>query len=144
MIYLRSSETKVMCKFLLEILALAVALYRIDAHFLSTSSSAFPTAGDTSTTRFVKIKRDESGCLALQPSFSDVKRDFDDNFCPGCVNLFGENNFLNPIQTDTAIGVNLGSGYQDFGDKVAMSIPELGGETSDVFSTFLDGPFQVG
>lgn len=132
-----------MCNFLLEILVLAVTLYRIDARVLSTSSSAFSTAEDTATTKFLKIKRDQSGCLALQPSFSDVKRDFDDNLCPECMNLSGENNFLNPAQTDSAIGVNLGSGYQDFGDILATSLPELGGEISDASFTFQDGPFQV-
>ena len=133
-----------MCNFLLEILALAIALDCIDALFLSTSSSAFPTAEDTTATRFIKIKRDEAGCLALQPPSPDVKRDLDDSFCPECVNLSGENNFLNPIQTDSAIGVNLGSGRQDFGDIIATSIPDLGEETPDVFSNFQNGLFQAG
>lgn len=132
-----------MCNILLEILALAVVLCRTDAEVLSTSSSASYIAKDTATTKFLKIKRDESGCLGFQPTFPDVKRDFDYNLCPGCLDLSEENNLFPPITTDSSVGVNLDLETQDDSDKLATSMPEAGPETPNVFLASQDAPFQV-
>lgn len=132
-----------MCSILLEILALAVVLCRTDAQVLSTSSSALYIAKDTATTKFLKIKRDESGCLGFQPTFPDVKRDFDYNICLGCLDLSEQNKLFTSIITDSSVGVNLDLETQDDSNRLATSIPEAGPETPNVFLASQDAPYQV-